>query len=57
MDQEAIGKEAVQDRFGRARQQTGAYRVGRPDAKGSLPTLSTGGLSAAQAKRIGNGSR
>jgi hypothetical protein len=57
LDHEALGEEAVQGRLGRACQQTGAYCVGRLDAKESVPALSTSGLRKAQANRIGNGSR
>jgi transposase len=52
LDQKALGEEAVQGRLGRARQQTGAYRVGRPDAKGSLPARPTGGLTAANTELV-----
>jgi hypothetical protein len=52
LDQKALGEEAVQGRLGRARQQTGAYRVGRPDAKGSLPALPAGGLTAAYTELV-----
>ena len=44
-----IGKK---ERLGRARLQTGAYRVGRPGAKGSLPALPTGGLTAANTELV-----
>jgi len=56
LDQETLGEEAVQGRLGRARQQNGEYRVGRPYPKGSLPPLRTGSLRAALYP-IGKGSR